>query len=118
MDADAVIIDEASMNDVLISYHLVKAIHPGASLILVGDVNQLPSQGPGNVLRDIIDSDIFTVITLSEIFRQAQGSLIVTNAHRINNGDFPNTPARQTERLLLLRAGRSGQGAARDIAPV
>ena len=89
LDVDAVIIDEVSMNDVLISYHLVKAIRPGASLILVGDVNQLPSVGPGNVLRDIIDSDIFTVITLSEIFRQAQGSLIVTNAHRINNGDFP-----------------------------
>jgi exodeoxyribonuclease V alpha subunit len=89
LDADVVIIDEASMNDTLIAYHLVKAIRPGASLILVGDVNQLPSVGPGNVLRDIINSGAFKVTTLNEIFRQAQGSLIVTNAHRINSGEFP-----------------------------
>ncbi len=89
LDADAVIIDEASMIDTILMYHLVKAIPPNATLILVGDVDQLPSVGPGNVLKDIIDSRAFRVITLNEIFRQCQDSLIVVNAHRINAGEFP-----------------------------
>ena len=77
------------MVDTLLMYHLLKAIPHQAHLILVGDVDQLPSVGPGNVLRDIIDSGAVTVVRLSEIFRQAQESMIVTNAHRVNQGEFP-----------------------------
>jgi exodeoxyribonuclease V alpha subunit len=91
LEADVVIVDEASMIDTILMYHLVKAIPRQAALIMVGDVNQLPSVGPGNVLRDIIDSGRFQVVTLTEIFRQAGESLIVLNAHRINQGEFPFT---------------------------
>ncbi|SFQ03034.1 SF1B family DNA helicase RecD2 [Caldicoprobacter faecalis] len=87
--ADAVIIDEVSMVDVLLMNHLLKAIVPGTRLILVGDVDQLPSVGPGNVLKDIISSGIIKVVRLTEIFRQAQESMIVLNAHRINQGHMP-----------------------------
>ena len=89
LEADVVIIDEASMVDTLLMYHLLKAIPSQAHLILVGDVDQLPSVGPGNVLKDTIDSAIFTVVRLTEIFRQAQESMIVVNAHRVNQGEFP-----------------------------
>jgi exodeoxyribonuclease V alpha subunit len=89
LEADVVIIDETSMVDTLLMYHLLKAIPSQAHLILVGDVDQLPSVGPGNVLRDIIESGIFTVVRLTEIFRQAQESMIIVNAHRINKGEFP-----------------------------
>jgi exodeoxyribonuclease V alpha subunit len=70
-------------------YHLLKAVPPSAVLILVGDVDQLPSVGPGNVLKDIINSGTVPLVKLTEIFRQAMGSLIITNAHRINHGEFP-----------------------------
>jgi exodeoxyribonuclease V alpha subunit len=89
LDADVVIIDEASMIDTLLMYHLLKATPLHAHLILVGDVDQLPSVGPGNVLRDIITSGIFTVVRLTEIFRQAQESMIIVNAHKVNQGEFP-----------------------------
>jgi exodeoxyribonuclease V alpha subunit len=89
LEADVVIIDEASMVDTLLMYHLLKAIPSHAHLILVGDVDQLPSVGPGNVLKDIIKSGRFTVVRLTEIFRQAQESMIVVNAHKINQGQFP-----------------------------
>jgi len=89
LEGDMIIIDEASMVDTLLMYHLLKAIPRHAHLILVGDVDQLPSVGPGNVLRDIIDSGTFTVVRLNEIFRQAQESTIVVNAHRVNHGQFP-----------------------------
>jgi exodeoxyribonuclease V alpha subunit len=89
LEADVLIIDEASMVDTLLMYHLLKAIPDPAHLILVGDVDQLPSVGPGNVLRDIIDSGVVTVVRLTEIFRQAQESMIVVNAHRVNEGEFP-----------------------------
>lgn len=89
LETDVVIIDETSMVDTLLMYHLLKAIPFHAHLILVGDVDQLPSVGPGNVLRDIIDSGIFTVVRLIDIFRQAQESMIVVNAHRVNQGYFP-----------------------------
>jgi exodeoxyribonuclease V alpha subunit len=90
LEADVVIVDEASMIDTVLMYHLVKAIPPPATFILVGDVDQLPSVGPGNVLRDIIDSGKFAVITLREIYRQSRESRIVVNAHRINQGEFPD----------------------------
>ena len=89
LETDAIIIDESSMVDILLMYHLLKAVAPGTRLILVGDVDQLPSVGPGNVLRDIIDSGCVNVVRLTEIFRQAQESAIVMNAHRINRGEYP-----------------------------
>jgi exodeoxyribonuclease V alpha subunit len=89
LEADVVIIDEASMVDTLLMYHLLKAIPSHAHLILVGDVDQLPSVGPGNVLKDIIRSGKFTVVRLTEIFRQAQESMIVVNAHKVNQGELP-----------------------------
>ena len=89
LKADVIIIDEVSMVDILLMNHLLKAIAPGARLILVGDVDQLPSVGPGNVLKDIIESGIVKVVYLKEIFRQAQESMIVLNAHKINKGELP-----------------------------
>jgi len=89
LEADIVIIDETSMVDTLLMYNLLKAVAPQSHLILVGDVDQLPSVGPGTVLKDIIHSEMFTVVRLTEIFRQAQESMIVVNAHRINQGEFP-----------------------------
>lgn len=86
LEADAVVIDEASMMDVALAYHLVKAVAPGTRLILVGDVQQLPPVGPGYPLRDIIDSGVVSVARLTRIFRQEQQSLIVHNAHRILRG--------------------------------
>ena len=86
---DVVIVDEASMIDLVLMNHLLRAIPLHASLILVGDVDQLPSVGPGNVLRELINSEAIPVVRLTEIFRQAQESYIVVNAHRINRGDFP-----------------------------
>lgn len=84
--ADVVIVDEVSMVDILLMYSLLRAIKPGTRVILVGDSDQLPSVGAGNVLKDIIDSNIINVVRLNEIFRQAQESMIVVNAHRINSG--------------------------------
>ncbi len=89
LEADVVIIDETSMVDTLLMHHLLRAIPSHAHLILVGDVDQLPSVGPGNVLKDIIGSGKFTVVRLTEIFRQAQESMIVVNAHKVNQGRFP-----------------------------
>ncbi len=87
LEADAVIIDEMSMVDLPLFNALLKAVVTGTRLIMVGDANQLPSVGPGNVLKDIIDSGCFNVVSLNEIFRQARGSDIVMNAHRINAGE-------------------------------
>ncbi|CEQ19308.1 SF1B family DNA helicase RecD2 [Paraclostridium sordellii] len=84
--ADVVIVDEVSMVDIVLMYSLLKAIKPGTRFILVGDSDQLPSVGAGNVLKDIIDSKVINVVRLNEIFRQAQESMIVVNAHRINQG--------------------------------
>lgn len=86
---DLLIIDEASMIDIILMNNLLKALTPGTRLILVGDVDQLPSVGPGNVLKDIIQSGIVKVVKLDEIFRQSEESMIVVNAHRINNGKYP-----------------------------
>ncbi len=77
------------MIDTVLMYHLIKAIPSAASIIFVGDVNQLPSVGPGNILNDLIESNAFSVVTLDTIFRQAKKSLIVVNSHRINKGMFP-----------------------------
>lgn len=89
LDCDVVIIDEASMIDVVLMNSLLKAIKHGTRLVIVGDVDQLPSVGPGNVLKDIINSSCAPVIALKEIFRQSKESLITLNAHKINQGDMP-----------------------------
>lgn len=90
LECDLIIIDEASMIDTYLMYSLLKAIPDTARVIFVGDIHQLPSVGPGNVLKDIIASKCIPVTLLNEIFRQAAGSCIITNAHRINNGNFPD----------------------------
>ena len=87
LEGDVLILDECSMVDVMLMYNLLKAVPPQMSLILVGDTDQLPSVGPGNVLKDVIASGIVPVIRLTRIFRQAQGSRIIMNAHRINRGE-------------------------------
>lgn len=89
LKCDVLILDEASMIDIILMYNLLKAVPDEAAVILVGDVDQLPSVGAGNVLKDIIDSNTVNVIELKRIFRQAMGSSIITNAHRINKGQMP-----------------------------
>jgi exodeoxyribonuclease V alpha subunit len=97
LDGDVFIIDETSMLDITLAWQLVRAIPPHAGVILVGDVDQLPSVGPGCVLRDIIDSGQVPVCQLTEVFRQAARSAIVTNAHRINQGEMPFFPLEKVE---------------------
>lgn len=89
LSCDLLVVDEASMLDTVLAYHLLRAIPDGGRLILVGDVDQLPSVGPGRVLTDLIRSDTVEVVRLTEIFRQAERSLIVVNAHRLNQGQMP-----------------------------
>ncbi len=97
LDCDLIIIDEASMIDTILMHHLLKAIPTKATFILVGDVNQLPSVGAGNILRDIIGSNAVQVVELNEIFRQAKESLIIVNAHRINAGFLPSLNSTSNE---------------------
>lgn len=97
LDCSALIIDETSMVDILLMQHLLRAVPNDCRLILVGDADQLPSVGAGNVLRDIIDSGKAKIAKLDKIFRQAQQSLIVMNAHKINNGIFPDLKDRKKD---------------------
>ena len=90
LNCDLLILDEASMIDTILMHHLLKAVPPFATVILVGDVNQLPSVGAGNVLNDMITSKAAPVVELNEIFRQAKESRIIVNAHKINNGILPS----------------------------
>ena len=110
LDEQIIIVDEASMIDSSLMCALLKAIKPGARLIIIGDSDQLPSVGAGNVLRDIIESGRFATVRLCEIFRQAQESLIVTNAHAINRGEMPNLAVKDKD-FFFLRRDRD-----RDIA--
>ena len=87
LDADIVIVDEMSMVDIFIMNYLVKALYQGTKLVLVGDVDQLPSVGPGSILKDMINSEKITTITLNKIFRQAAKSKIILNSHRVNEGE-------------------------------
>lgn len=105
LDYDAVIIDEASMVDLLLMNGLVNAIKPGTRLIMVGDADQLPSVGAGNVLRDIIDSEYIYSVKLDEIFRQARESLIVVNAHRINRGEYPSITETDKDFFFMRKNG-------------
>jgi len=102
LDADMIVVDEASMLDLILANHLLKAIPPDSHLLLVGDVDQLPSVGAGDVLRDIIRSGLAPVTRLEVIFRQARDSLIITNAHRINRGQLPLTPASAADFFLFM----------------
>jgi exodeoxyribonuclease V alpha subunit len=103
LEADAVIVDEASMLDLLLTNHLLKAVPPGAHLLLVGDIDQLPPVGAGNVLRDVIDSGAVAVVRLDVIFRQAAGSYIIENAHRINQGSLPEWSAEHSKDFFLFQ---------------
>ncbi len=103
LDADVIIVDEVSMVDILLMNSLLKAISLGTRLILVGDVDQLPSVGAGNVLKDIIDSNIVKVVMLTEIFRQAQESMIIINAHKINKGEFPQSNVKDKDFFFITR---------------
>ncbi len=103
LDADVIIIDEMSMVDIHLMHALLKAVNVGTRLILVGDVDQLPSVGPGNVLRDMIDSQRFHVVKLTRIFRQAAQSDIIVNAHRINDGQRVDLAKRSRDFLFIKR---------------
>lgn len=103
IEADVIIIDEMSMVDILLMNNLLKAIMQGTRVILVGDIDQLPSVGAGNVLRDIIESKIVKVVRLNEIFRQAQESMIVVNAHKINKGEFPHLNVKEKDFFFMSR---------------
>ena len=117
LELDMLVVDEASMVDIALMSHLLRAVPPSACLVLVGDVDQLPSVGPGTVLADIISSDAVPVVRLTEIFRQAGQSWIVRAAHRVNYGELPesapvgegdfyfiecNTPEKIVERIIAL----------------
>jgi exodeoxyribonuclease V alpha subunit len=97
LEGDIFIIDETSMMDLLLAHQLIRAIPEHAALILVGDVDQLPSVGPGCVLRDIIDSGLIPVVRLTRVFRQAAESAIITNAHKVNKGQIPVFPKGKTQ---------------------
>ena len=104
LEENVIIIDESSMIDNILMCSLLKAVKPGARVILIGDSDQLPSIGAGNVLRDLIDCGRFATVKLNEIFRQAQASLIVTNAHKINKGEMPVMSAKDNDFFFLPRS--------------
>jgi len=103
LDENVIIVDEASMIDNSLMASLLKAVKPGARIIIIGDSDQLPSVGAGNILRDIIASERFATVCLTEIFRQAKQSLIVTNAHDINSGRYPNISVKDNDFFYLDR---------------
>lgn len=102
LEGDALIIDEASMIDIILMYNLLKALPNHMRLIIVGDVDQLPSVGAGNVLKDIIDSGIVPAVKLERIYRQAMGSKIITNAHKINKGINPDLRSRRNSNFFFI----------------
>ena len=104
LEIDALIVDEISMVDVVLMNSLMRAVPISASVVLVGDVDQLPSVGPGSVLRDTIDSGVVETVELTEIFRQARQSLIVTNAHAINAGEVPDTENARDADFFFIEA--------------
>lgn len=104
LEENVVIIDEASMLDSRLTAALLRAVKPGARLLFIGDADQLPSVGAGNVLRDLIDSERFATVRLNEIFRQARMSAIVTNAHLINAGNMPELKLRDKDFFFLSRS--------------
>ncbi len=117
VDADCVIVDETSMVDIFLARALLRAIKPGARIVFVGDKDQLPSVGAGNVLKDFIESGIVPVVKLTEIFRQAAESNIVMNAHRINQGAYPVILKKDTD-FFLERRNTPAEAAASVVALV
>jgi ATP-dependent exoDNAse (exonuclease V) alpha subunit len=109
LDCDLLVVDEASMIDVMLMQALVKAIPNDAALLIVGDIDQLPSVGPGQVLADIIGSGAVPVVRLTEVFRQAAASRNIINAHRINQGAMPRSWRACRRERLLLRSGRGSR---------
>ncbi len=107
LDYGCIIIDEMSMVDILLMEALLCAVRPGTRLILVGDADQLPPVGAGNVLRDILSSETIHAVRLTEIFRQAQESLIVVNAHRINRGEYPSCNEKGRDFFMLERGSEA-----------
>ena len=112
LEADMLVVDEASMVDALLFRSVLQALRPGAQLVLVGDIDQLPSVGAGSVLADVIDSGAATVIRLTEIFRQAAASKIVLSAHRINGGELPDLDSAGDSDFYFI--SRDDPNAARD----
>ena len=108
LDADALVVDEVSMVDVLLFDSLLRALKSGCRLILVGDTDQLPAVGPGSVLHDIIDSGVLPVVQLTEVFRQAQESHIILNAHRIVSGQQPELSYKQGDFFFLRQTSPQG----------
>ena len=104
LEENVIIVDESSMIDNILMSSLLRAIKPGARVILIGDADQLPSVGAGNVLHDLLECGRFTTIRLDEIFRQAQQSLIVTNAHMINKGELPRLDVKDNDFFFLPRS--------------
>ena len=117
LDADVVIVDEMSMVDIFLMRSLLLALRPGTRLVLVGDVDQLPSVGAGNVLRDLIEAGVLPVVRLTEIFRQAEQSQIIMNAHRINRGEYPQIRNQNTD-FFLERRQAPGETAQSVVALV
>lgn len=114
LEGDVLIVDECSMIDIMLMYALLRAMPDSMTLIMVGDIDQLPSVGAGNVLRDVIDSEVFPVIRLTKIFRQAATSRIITNAHRINKGQMPDlTNGKNTD--FFFREQEDPEVAAQEI---
>ena len=103
LEEEVIIIDEASMVDNNLMSALLRAVKPGAHVVIIGDADQLPSVGAGNVLRDLIESNRFATVRLTEIFRQAQKSLIITNAHAINRGEMPRIDVKDNDFFFLAR---------------
>ncbi len=101
IEADVVIVDEASMIDCILMNNLFKAMKQSTKIILVGDVDQLPSVGPGNVLKDIINSCVVNVVALKKIYRQSAMSDIIVNAHRVNNGEYPKFKTKDTDMFFV-----------------
>ncbi len=118
LEGDVLVVDECSMIDIVLMNSLLKAIPPNMRLILVGDIDQLPSVGAGNVLRDIIDSGRFPVIRLTKIFRQAQESRIIMNAHRINEGKLPDISNGRAADFFFLQQEDPEQAAAEIVGLV
>ncbi len=117
LETDCVIVDEASMIDLILMRSLLRAIEPGTRLIIVGDSDQLPSVGPGNVLGDILQSGVVPAVRLTDIFRQAGASRIVVNAHRINHGEMPLLNEKDTD-FFFERSDSPGQTALRVVGLV
>ncbi len=115
LEADVIIVDESSMIDIMLMYYLTRAIKTGTRLILVGDIDQLPSVGAGNVLKDIIDSEKIEVVELNEVFRQAKESAIIMNAHKINKGNYPDLNDKTKDFFLVSRDASQKESIANTV---